>query len=66
MGWLTIVASAECGLDIGGQRNIASGPAVGNGNEGSSDPPGPGDVILGDGAEVRQNPNDVESEGVET
>jgi len=63
---LTIVTSREGGLDVRSQRNIASGPTVGDGDEDSSDPPGPGDVHLGDGTEVRQNPNNVEGQGIET
>jgi len=61
-----IITSAEGGLNIGGQRNIASGPAVGNRNEGSGDPPSPGDIVRDNGAVVWQDPNDVESESIET
>jgi len=61
---LTVVTSRESRLDVGGQRDIASGPTGRNGDEASSGPPSPCDILLGNGAEVRQNPNYVESEGI--
>jgi len=61
---LTVVTSREGRLDVGSQRDIASGPTVRNGDEASSGPPSPRDILLANGAEVRQNPNDVESEGI--
>jgi len=62
---LAIATSGEGRLDVGGQRDIASGPTVGDRDETSSDPPSPSDILLGNGAEVWQNPNNVESEGIE-
>ena len=64
--WLTIVTSREGRLDVGSQRDVAGGPTVGNGDECPSDPPGPGDILLGNSTVVRQGPNNVESEGIET
>ena len=64
--WLTIVTNSEGRLDVGSQRDIASGPTVGNGNEAPSSPPDPADIRLGNGTEVWQDPNNVESEDIET
>ena len=64
--WLTIVASREGRLNVGGQRDIASGPTVRDGDERSSGPPGPGDILLGDGTVVWQGPDNVEGECIET
>ena len=53
-------------MDVGSQRDITSGPTIGDGDKASGNPPGPGDILLGDGAEVWENPNNVEGKGVET
>lgn len=49
---LTIATGGKGRLDVGSQRDITSGPSEGDGNECSSGPPGPADILLGDGTEV--------------
>ena len=63
---LTIITSGEGGLNVGSQRTIASGPAVGNGDVGRTSLPGPANVLLGNGTIVLESPNDVESQGIST
>lgn len=62
---LTIVTSREGRLDVGSKRDVAGGPTVGDGDEASRNPPGPGDVRLSNRTKVWQNPNNVEGEGIE-
>lgn len=63
---LTIITSSEGGLNVGSQRTIASGPAVGDGDVGRTGLPGPANVLLGNSAVILENPNDVESQGIST